>query len=783
MSTTTSYLLFTVTILLLLPLLAVTTSQRVCHTIDREKNCTGTTRQLFILLKCPCNDLPSLEILLTTLTRDYNGLHGEIILFTDKDNTLIWNKYEKDGCGQLCPKATPTTSFEALLEVTIDILQSKRQWVELTPTNELHVIGISTITDHKTSHMTKERYHPLISLLLESCLVHQTTLHYLINPMGIASLLGDPLLSVTYSDHTHFNKALTLSKLISAGKEDTVQAHCLSRGLKFIISQYTPSLDPLSYSPIIQDPFPLNVLYKNECNTLLLQRECTLYCSPLHGCINEKNEELLVIEKPLLSNVEFKTSHAEYSTSTVWGSNNESLLLSILEPSPNERVKFTFNDVVKGQVEKVKWTSYEDLITTRLPVLLTGTDIDQWVTWNISYLSQRITDTRNVKCSNNYLTFDPDNKAPLKLNLSLSYEVKNVSSDLFFQCIQRVHDDSYEDSHCNDKDHINKGHCNNKVHCNDTYKGHYYFGEVPLNLKDDLKPNSFLYNTQEDYDKQRQYIWISSPGMITHGHFDQDYNLFIQLVGTKRFTLWLPSQHELLYTYPRVHPLWHKSRINFRDVNLDLFPNFVLSSALQVTVRPGDILYIPPYTWHYVETLSPSVSLSTWSHDYHMYHHMNAIYGHDHQFDLIGSGKGQMFALRLYLDMLVQDLYGFNETTRFFAKLLLLRFSGLENLFPPEEDDPLICEPHENSPRGEIPTCYHVHGFVKLDVQVIGSHFKSLHPEVMDILLADYIEEITTQIVGVNKLLAFFRYCFQGQNYYITSNGEEEHHLWDSPKV
>ena len=73
------------------------------------------------------------------------------------------------------------------------------------------------------------------------------------------------------------------------------------------------------------------------------------------------------------------------------------------------------------------------------------------------------------------------------------------------------------------------------------------------------------------------------------------------------------------------------------------FPNFAKSRALQVVVEPGDVLYVPPYTWHYVETLSPSVSLSTWSHDYDLYDHMNAIYRHDHKFDLIKDPRGRCF--------------------------------------------------------------------------------------------------------------------------------------------
>ena len=136
--------------------------------------------------------------------------------------------------------------------------------------------------------------------------------------------------------------------------------------------------------------------------------------------------------------------------------------------------------------------------------------------------------------------------------------------------------------------------------------------------------------------------------------------------------------------------------------------------------------------------------------------------------------------LRLYLDMMIHSLYGYNQTTQFFAKLLKNRFSGLEHLFPPSEDDPEICSANEP---GKIPTCVHVHGYAKLDMQVIGSHFEALGPAVMDILFQDYVEEITAQVVGIKKMLAFFRYCFVGQEYYITDIEEEEHLLWEHKEV
>lgn len=136
------------------------------------------------------------------------------------------------------------------------------------------------------------------------------------------------------------------------------------------------------------------------------------------------------------------------------------------------------------------------------------------------------------------------------------------------------------------------------------------------------------------------------------------------------------------------------------------------------------------------------------------------------------NSPGQLYALRLYLDLLIQDLYGYNDTSQFMSRLLIQRFDGLEHLFPPLPDDRHMCP-------SSIPTCYHVHGYVRLDSSIVGGHFKTLPPEVMDQLLVDYVEEIAAQVVGAGRIMAFFRYCFTGQSYRLTEIEDDEHKIWD----
>ena len=114
-----------------------------------------------------------------------------------------------------------------------------------------------------------------------------------------------------------------------------------------------------------------------------------------------------------------------------------------------------------------------------------------------------------------------------------------------------------------------------------------------------------------------------------------------------------------MHAFPRLHPLWHKARIGFPSPSA-VSGNFSFCfppTAVEVIVNPGDVLYLPPYVWHTVETLSPSVSLVSLSHDDGLRKTMESIYAHDFKFDLLVEREGKVAALRLFLDLAVTMLY------------------------------------------------------------------------------------------------------------------------------
>lgn len=109
-------------------------------------------------------------------------------------------------------------------------------------------------------------------------------------------------------------------------------------------------------------------------------------------------------------------------------------------------------------------------------------------------------------------------------------------------------------------------------------------------------------------------LWISR-GHITVGlHFDHADNLNFQLQGEKVFMLYPPGVRDY-YPMPMFSQTAHISRV-FRDgpdPDLRAYPRFDPSKGIRVDLRAGDVLYLPAYWWHQVESLGEeNVNLNFW---------------------------------------------------------------------------------------------------------------------------------------------------------------------------
>ena len=111
-------------------------------------------------------------------------------------------------------------------------------------------------------------------------------------------------------------------------------------------------------------------------------------------------------------------------------------------------------------------------------------------------------------------------------------------------------------------------------------------------------------------------IWIGNRIRVAP-HFDIKENIAVCLAGRRRFTLFPPGQIANLYPGPfELTPAGTPvSMVDPTAPDLELYPRFAeaWAGAQQVTLEPGDALYIPYAWWHGVEALEPvSILVNYW---------------------------------------------------------------------------------------------------------------------------------------------------------------------------
>jgi hypothetical protein len=101
------------------------------------------------------------------------------------------------------------------------------------------------------------------------------------------------------------------------------------------------------------------------------------------------------------------------------------------------------------------------------------------------------------------------------------------------------------------------------------------------------------------------FFWFGPGGTVTPLHHDVANVLFVQVHGTKRITLVPALQVHRLYNDVGVY-----TGIDPDKPDPERFPLFTGTTPLQVTLGPGQALFIPVGWWHRVEALEVSISMS-----------------------------------------------------------------------------------------------------------------------------------------------------------------------------
>jgi len=107
------------------------------------------------------------------------------------------------------------------------------------------------------------------------------------------------------------------------------------------------------------------------------------------------------------------------------------------------------------------------------------------------------------------------------------------------------------------------------------------------------------------------HVWAGAGNLSARVHYDTYWNFYVQFVGRKRFVLLPPSEWANLRLFPGMHPSGRQSQFDITE----RLPSSV--EPLVFDLDPGDVLFIPPYWFHQVTSLEPSISVNMWtdSHD------------------------------------------------------------------------------------------------------------------------------------------------------------------------
>lgn len=104
--------------------------------------------------------------------------------------------------------------------------------------------------------------------------------------------------------------------------------------------------------------------------------------------------------------------------------------------------------------------------------------------------------------------------------------------------------------------------------------------------------------------------WVGPAGTTSPLHTDPQENIFVQIVGRKAILLHSPSENDCLY--PTEGLMSNTSQIDAEHPDFEAFPRYASVKGQLAIVGPGDALFIPRGTWHFVKSLQPSWSLSFW---------------------------------------------------------------------------------------------------------------------------------------------------------------------------
>eukprot|EP00607_Mallomonas_marina_P008292 CAMPEP_0182419194 /NCGR_PEP_ID=MMETSP1167-20130531/3604_1 /TAXON_ID=2988 /ORGANISM="Mallomonas Sp, Strain CCMP3275" /LENGTH=429 /DNA_ID=CAMNT_0024593891 /DNA_START=563 /DNA_END=1852 /DNA_ORIENTATION=- len=283
--------------------------------------------------------------------------------------------------------------------------------------------------------------------------------------------------------------------------------------------------------------------------------------------------------------------------------------------------------------------------------------------------------------------------------------------------------------------------------------------------------------SEEVEESRAPLLRLMHPGLVLQTRYDTRHLFLAQLTGTSRVMLFPPDQE--LFLHPHIHRAYRQSQVTLEASehsncsDLSIWWTEILSTRpLEVSVSPGQLLYIPPFWHHRVESLTLSLSLLIHSKSA-IEHEFAKVYWHPLPLGPFQNHTSlRARAVSTYLTLLLEKSAIAGSLQTHSLALYRTRFA---RLFP---HDKLINTFSDRLVRSVCP--------VPDDVQYNASHldlvnsrledFSSAASSAGDVLaknncsekikvtfLQDYIEELVRWAVGPHNTAIFLMRCI-GEN-------------------
>ena len=312
-----------------------------------------------------------------------------------------------------------------------------------------------------------------------------------------------------------------------------------------------------------------------------------------------------------------------------------------------------------------------------------------------------------------------------------------------------------------------------------SFDGHYYYasgGFELLNLdglgSEESQRSMTFPSHLEAYSQPGQVnFWLGKENVTAYTHYDTSYNFHLVVKGEKKFLLLPPSAYSKLTLYPCLHTL-------YRQVSTDIlamrnYKKFLRDmNGYVVTLKDGDVLYIPPYWFHTVLTVKTTISLNIWSQG-ESYLLMEEIFKSAIPFEAEWGRVKLMKALVYFIQLLAKQvlseyIQGETHHENFVRDRIYARYEAALKTKKPEDVNSAFSDlrktVQEYCLKEPITDLLDDKALEHLEdgISSLASRFLEIHPlAVREINLANYIEHLVWRILGSDDLLQLPLYLYE----------------------